>query len=161
VVPILPIPIELKIKFRTLEIDGRGGIFLLNKLATGIQLGYNYSKEFGTNETTNQYFQQYQRSISAGPFVRYYFLGAASKINLLADVSYSQSWSKSGSLYGSGKGKRYGYAVAAGPALFLNPNVSLETTLNYEYNDEWLMPKSIRLKVGFQVHLTKNKTIQK
>ena len=148
-------------KFRGLEIDGRGGILLLNKLATGIQFGYNYNKEFGTAEITNQYFRQYDRSISAGPFVRYYFLGANSKINLLADASYFHSWSKSGNLFGGSKWRSYGYAFAAGPALFLNPNVSLETTLNYEYNHEWFTSKTMRVKVGFQIHLSKNKNIQK
>lgn len=148
-------------KFRGFEIDGRGGSFLLNKLAAGIQLGYSYNKEFGKVEITNQYFRQYDRSISAGPFVRYYFLRAANKINLIADASYFRSWSESGNLYGKSKGKSYGYAIAAGPVLFLNPNVSLETTLNYEYHHASFNPNALRVKLGFQVYLSKCQKNQK
>jgi hypothetical protein len=147
-------------KFRGFELDARGGIFLLNKLAGGIQLGYNYNKEFGTVEITNQYYEQYDRSINVGPFARYYFLNAAKKINLLADASYFRCWSKSGNLYGGSKWKTYGYAFAAGPVLFLNPNVSLETTLNYEYRFEYF-PTALQVKLGLQVHLSKCKTIKK
>jgi hypothetical protein len=147
-------------KFRGFEIDGRGGIFLLNKLAAGLQIGYSYNKEFGTVEITNQPFQQYDRSLSAGPFVRYYFLRAANKINLIADASYFRSWSKSGNFYGDSKWKSYGYTLAAGPVLFLNPKVSLETTLNYEYQHESFNAKALRVKLGFQVYLSKCKKNQ-
>jgi hypothetical protein len=148
-------------KFRSFEMDARDGIFLLNKLAGGIQLGYTYSKQFGTDGIANQYYRQYDHSINVGPFARYYFLSAAKKINLLADAHYFRSWSKSGNMYGDSKWKSHGYAFAAGPVLFLNPNVSLETTLNYQYRDEYYYSKGVQVKLGLQVHLSKCKTIKK
>ncbi|MGZ5218941.1 MAG: hypothetical protein ACXWC7_02650 [Chitinophagaceae bacterium] len=148
-------------KFRGYEIDGRSGVFLVNKLAIGLLLGYQYDKEFGTSLPGNQYFRQYDRRISAGPFLRYYFLSANNKINFLADASYFRNWSKSGNLGGGGKWNSYGYAFAAGPVFFLSPNVSLETTLNYEDDQEWVAAKVFKVKVGFQVHLTRNKIVRK
>ena len=146
-------------KNRGFYIEGRSGIFLIDKMAAGVQLGYSYVKEFYTLNTGERH-QQFSRDFSTGPFLRYYILAAEKKINFLVDGSYYHKWSKSGVLRSSVE-KSYGYAFGAGPAFFLNPNISLETTLNYEYNDELRDSKKFKFKVGFQAHLTKRKTSPK
>ncbi|WP_207493280.1 outer membrane beta-barrel protein [Aridibaculum aurantiacum] len=146
-------------KFRTLEIDGNAGFFILNKLAAGLHTGYNRYTELYTTQTNN--FRQFQRSIDIGPFVRYYFLNASKKFNLLADASYYRSWSKSGNQGGSSKHQSFGYSFGAGPVFFLNPHVSLESTVNYEYSDELILPKTLRVKLGFQVHLSALKSAKR
>ncbi len=146
-----------KAKNRGFYIDGRSGIFLIDKLAAGVQLGYGYIKEFYTLNTGERH-QQYNRDISTGPFVRYYILGTEKKINFLVDGSYYHKWSKGGIHRSGSIEKSYGYAFGAGPAFFLNPNISLETTLNYEFKNEWRDSKKLQLKVGFQAHFAKRKT---
>lgn len=142
-------------KVRNFGLDGRGGIFVINQLAAGFLIGYEYYKQFGTDDLSNEYFRQYNQNIKAGPFVRYYLLGVSKKINVLVDASGFRNWSKSGNLSGGSKSANYGYAFGAGPAFFLNPNVSLEATLNYESNSHEFMTNALRVKVGFQVHLAK------
>jgi hypothetical protein len=140
-------------KFRGVYIDGRGGIFLLNKLATGLRLGYTYRRDMGSDTDSSQYFKQKDRTISMGPFVRYYFFPSTQKVNFLVDASYFRNWISTM----NNKWNAYGYAVAAGPVLFVTPNIALETTLNYEYNEQWFKTSTVSVKFGFQIHLSKNK----
>jgi hypothetical protein len=149
---------QYALKYRTVDVNGRSGIFLLNKLAAGLRIGYTYTKHTSTtiSDTTTQYYKQTESSTSIGPFIRYYIFSPKQKLNFLADASYFRNWSAY-NVIGPESRKSYGYALAAGPALLLSPNVSLETTLNYEYNRTLWAPSAFRVKVGFQVHLSKAK----
>jgi hypothetical protein len=139
-------------KFRAIAISGSGGVFFLNKIAAGIRLGYGHTKESGMTYN-NGYYEQTERQINIGPFVRYYFLPATKKLNLLADASYYRGWAKSTNLGGYSKSRNYGYAFAAGPSLFLTPSVAIEMTINYEHTEYYLASSAVKVKVGFQIHL--------
>jgi opacity protein-like surface antigen len=150
-----PNPSFTESKFRTIEVNGNGGIFLLNRLAAGIRFGYSHIKESGTVFSNNQYYEQTERQINTGPFVRYYFLPTTKRLNLLAEASYYRGWAKSANLDGYSKSNRHGYAFSAGPSLFLAPNIALEMTLNYEHDQSWYKSSALKVKIGFQIHLGK------
>src|SRR5687767_8899117 len=61
----------------TLQIQPKGGIFLFNKFAAGAHVDWSFYKH--ESEST---------SASVGPFVRYYFLPAESKVNLFGEAAY-------------------------------------------------------------------------
>jgi hypothetical protein len=123
------------------------GYFFINNLAGGLRVNINSAKEHDEDAMTSLVFS---------PFVRYYFLPAAQRVNILADASYGF-----GSVKAGGNSESFNqFAFAAGPAVFLSPNTALEFTLQYSSaggdayggNDR---QNNFGVNVGFQVHLGK------
>lgn len=121
------------------------GYFFINNLAGGLRLNFSSDKD----ETEDDAYVDF----SATPFIRYYFLPAAQKVNIFADGSFG---------FGSaGQGNKESYnqfGIMAGPAIFLNPHTALEFALAYHSiggdlyggNDRY---HSFGINVGFQIHL--------
>jgi opacity protein-like surface antigen len=120
------------------------GYFFIDKFAGGLRVDLTSTKPKGGDAKSD---------FLIAPFVRYYFLPAAEKVNILADASYG---------FGSQKAEgesasQNGFAIAAGPAVFLSPNTALEFTLQYRslggdaYGDDRL--NSFGVNIGFQIHL--------
>jgi Outer membrane protein beta-barrel domain len=122
------------------------GYFFINNFAGGLRASINSVKDHNEDAFTSVLF---------APFVRYYFLPAIQKVNILADASYGFGSMKSGESESFNQ-----FAIAAGPAVFLSPNTALEFTLQYRSQggdafggDDRL--NSFGVNVGFQVHLGK------
>lgn len=126
------------------------GYFIVDKLAIGTLLNYNYdksvSKDFAKGES--KYFY-------AGPFVRYYFLEKEEVLNLFLETNYNFS------LNNDYKSTSFGTKAAA--VYFLNSSVGVEVFLQYltrqnKYSNNAL-PNStsnkIQFGIGFQIHLEK------
>lgn len=134
-------------KFTSFEFSPDAGYFFIQNLAGGARVSFQTMK-----------FHDKDASISFlfSPFVRYYLLPAARRVNILADASYGF-----GSMKEEGESESFNqFAIAAGPAVFLSPNTALEFTLRYSSaggdaygGDERF--KNFGLNVGFQVHLGK------
>lgn len=121
------------------------GYFFIDKLAGGLRVDLNSVKVKGADDASSAFL--------IAPFVRYYFLDAAQKVNVFADASYGF-----GSVKEDGESaSQNGFAVSAGPAVFLSPNTALEFALQYRsmggdaYGDDNL--NTFGFKVGFQIHL--------
>jgi hypothetical protein len=87
------------------------------------------------------------------PFVRYYFLAPAQKVNVFADASYGFGSLNDG--YNSSQSINQ-YSFAAGPVVFLSSNTALEFVLAYSsFGGENSISRSSSLgfNIGFQVHL--------
>ena len=78
-------------------------------------------------------------------FVRYYFLQKTQKVNLFADARYiyGRTCYQYNAAPGNGAivsrtitNKMGGYAVAAGPVIFLNKNTALELTVSFTKNGD-------------------------
>jgi len=134
-------------KETTFEINPNAGYFFINNFAGGLRLGYTSDKVKGDGDATT--------SFSAAPFLRYYFLPAAQKVNVFADGSYG--FAKVGS---SDKKSGNYYAIMAGPAVFLSPNTALEFALYYKSlggdafkNAAGDRDNHFGVNIGFQIHL--------
>ncbi|MDQ6610159.1 MAG: hypothetical protein M3Y85_10105 [Bacteroidota bacterium] len=143
---------------RTVDFAIPVGYFIKDKFAAGIMANILFSKEEfpqidGT--TAKQTFNQ----VGIGPFMRYYFLKFSGNINILSEGSV---------LYTTGKVKNRGttidqpafldYSFYTGPVIFFNSSVGLEFLLGYKYSsytDIDIQEKSIKFKIGFQIHLEK------
>lgn len=130
------------------------GYFLLNKLATGLRAGYLSSKYKNADDEVWTH-----KNYSLAPFARYYFMPQGSKVNVLLDASYQFSKAKS-VVNSSVTITRKGYALAAGPVVFLNPGAALEFTVGYRFAAQGYYKKerTVESAIGLQIHLGKRRT---
>jgi len=124
------------------------GYFFINNFAGGLRLNFSRSKQKGAEDAYVTY--------GIAPFLRYYFLPGAEKLNVFADASYGFDQEK----YGSSKEKGNHYSIMAGPVFFLSPNTGLEFALYYSSYGGKLYENAagdrgnnFGLNIGFQVHL--------
>lgn len=126
------------------SIAPNAGYFFIDKLAGGLRLAFSSDKVKTASDASTQ--------LSIAPFVRYYFLDAAQKVNVFADGSYGF-----GSAGAKDKESFNYFQFMAGPAIFLTPNTALELALSYKssggdaYGDDRL--KDFGFNIGFQIHL--------
>jgi hypothetical protein len=133
-------------KVTSVSISPNAGYFFIDNFAGGARVSFQSHKvKSDENASTSFLF---------APFVRYYFLPAAQKVNVFADASYGFGSLKSGDSESFNQ-----FSIAAGPAVFLSPNTALEFTLQYSSSggdaigDDRI--NDFGLNVGFQVHLGK------
>lgn len=137
-------------KSTTISFAPNAGYFFINNFAGGLR--------FDVESTKNKYGSLGEEKSSAttiAPFLRYYFLPAAQKVNVFADASYG---------FGSLKGDESesvsvsAFQFMAGPAIFLSPNTALEATLGYsslKMEGASERTNTFQFGVGFQIHLGK------
>jgi hypothetical protein len=132
-------------KYTSFTFSPNAGYFFINNLAGGLRVSLETTK-FKSDENANS-------SFLFSPFVRYYFLPAANKVNVFGDASYGFGSMKDGESESFNQ-----FAISAGPAVFLSPNTALEFTLQYAsaggdaYGGDDRLNK-FGVNVGFQVHL--------
>lgn len=133
-------------KTTSFQFSPNAGYFFINNLAGGARVSFSTFKEEGEDAFNSFLF---------APFVRYYFLPAAQKVNILADASYGLGSMKQGDSESFNQ-----FSVAAGPVVFLSPHTALEFTLQYRSaggdaygGDDRL--NSFGVNAGFQIHLGK------
>ena len=122
----------------------KGGYFFIDNFAGGLRVDLTSVKPKGGDASTQTLI---------APFLRYYFLPAAQKVNIFADASYGF-----GSVKDEGESEsQNAYAISAGPAIFLSPNTALEFALQYRSagGDAWGDDRynSFGFNIGFQIHL--------
>ena len=137
-------------KTSTFQFAPDAGYFFINNFAGGLRVSVESTKvklDGGDDATTS--------STMIAPFVRYYFLPSAQKVNVFADASYGFGSSKE---EGSESQGISGFSINAGPAIFLSPNTALELTLGYnsvKVEDVDDRKNTFQFGVGFQIHLGK------
>jgi len=135
------------LKTTMFEFSPNAGYFFVNNFAAGLRAGINSVKLEGTDAVSSSLFS---------PFLRYYFLPAANKVNFMLDGSFGV-----GSTSAAGETiSQNGFGFAAGPAIFLNKHTALEFTLGYnsiKYEADPDRSNTFTLGVGFQVHLLGSK----
>ena len=133
----------------TVLLNPNAGYFFINNLAGGLRATFGSLKESDNGDAYT--------TIIASPFLRYYVLPTAQKVNLFVDASYGI-----GSQGAGDKKEVNQYAFTAGPAIFITPNTALEFGVSYSsqggdaIGDNRL--NTIGVSVGFQIHLGKGKT---
>lgn len=156
------------------------GYFIADKLCAGLRPTATITDSKQTSKIQSPFVNSILSLESKGaqlggsPFVRYYFLPKAKKINLLADISWIYSYEKtkqttvetsvdpntglstSSSNMLETKDHTNAIAIEAGPAFFLNQKVSLELTVGYIYYQySNLNSNSLVVGLSFHEHLTK------
>jgi hypothetical protein len=130
------------------EISPNAGYFFADKLAAGLRASFWSDKDKSDDDALS--------SFSIAPFVRYYFLDPAQKVNVFADASFGF-----GSVGRDDKSSFNEFGIMAGPAIFLTPNTALEFALfyksaggdAYKIGAEDERQNRFGLSVGFQIHL--------
>ena len=130
-------------KTTTVNISPDAGYFFADKLAAGLRVGFQSSKETGSDAVS---------AFAVAPFVRYYFLPTGQQVNIFADGEYGFGSAKSSGVSASVNE----FKISAGPAVFLSPSVALEFAIYYQslggrYYTE--RANAFGLGIGFQVHL--------
>ncbi|MDX1685636.1 MAG: outer membrane beta-barrel protein [Saprospiraceae bacterium] len=121
------------------------GIFVVDRIALGGDLGIEYFKRGDDNSTT---------SFSLGPFARLYVLGGGDlQMFIDARMSYLLNRSKVVDVSDT----QHGFQFLGGPGLsyFLADNLALDFTLAYNYRTfgEDANSSNLKLLAGFQIFL--------
>lgn len=130
------------------------GYFVIDKLATGIKLGYSYQKSDYTGNPNSNSISQYE----IGPFIRYYFLMKEKDVNIFTEINYLHSIEKENNSGSSTNSNTFG--IKAGPSIFLNSIVGLEFTVGYsnvKYHPANSKLIFLQFGIGLQIHLENNK----
>lgn len=134
----------------TYQLAPNAGYFFINNLVGGFRINLSGTK----TETELGDFKS--SSVLVSPFVRYYFLPAAEKINVFADLGYGFGSEKAEIGNNDETASVSGFSIAAGPAIFITPNTALELTVGYnslKYEDVSERYNTLQVGVGFQIHL--------
>lgn len=150
-------------KWTDISIAPSIGYFIVDKFSGGVRALFSSSK--GTNKSTNGTItKSNQYYITAGPFVRYYFLEKDKPFNLLTDVGYQFGINQYlGALHQ--RGKYNIFSTMGGIEAFFNSSASIEILLGYyqkkvsiddntiaAFNDT---KSGFQVSIGFQLHLIK------
>lgn len=121
-----------------------GGYFFIDKFAGGLRVDLTSTKPKDGKASGETLI---------APFLRYYFLPSAQKVNIFADASYGFGSRK---VLGESESQN-AFTISAGPAIFLSPNTALEFALRYHSKggDAWGEDRwnAFGVNVGFQIHL--------
>jgi hypothetical protein len=119
------------------------GYFFADRFAGGMELGYSSNDDAST--------------FIFSPYLRYYFLPATKKVNILAQGSFGFGSIKPDGFSSTSVNQ---YSFAAGPAIFLTPSVALEFVVGYASlgaGGGGNRLNTVALAAGFQVHLGGNR----
>lgn len=122
------------------------GIFIINNLAVGGNLGFSYSK-IGSDKIT---------TFGIGPFVRYYFTNANVRPIIHGNLSYiSQTTKTTG--FPSSTNSGLNYFLGGGAAIFISDQVSIDGLLGYDHTKikDFEGSGGFAMTIGFQVYLLK------
>lgn len=139
-----------KVKFTELDINANAGYFFMDKLQAGIRVGYSDYK-VKTFTGSDRHFLNY------GVYSRYYFLKPEKLVNIFLDGEYFIGSIANAS--GEFKDNINGYAISAGPTIFLNSSVAIELGIEYSSTKfkgiNNTTENNLQFSLGFQIFLTK------
>ena len=150
-------------KLTAIDLSPNIGYFFIDKLATGIRMGYSGSNtKFGDNPSqpgTENSFKSTGYSI--GPYIRYYFLPINNRYNILTELNYQYINSKQEiNNLNSSNSFNNQFSIVAGPAIYLNSSVGIEFLVGYSNapkNKSSARSSKVGVGIGFQIHLEKEK----
>lgn len=150
-------------KWTDISIAPSLGYFVVDKFCGGVRASFSSSR--GTNTATNGTISKSnQYYITAGPFVRYYFLDKDKPFNILTDVGYQFGINQYlGALHQ--RGKYNIFSAMGGIEAFFNSSAGIEILLGYyqkkiSINDNTIAAfndtkSGFQVSIGFQIHLEK------
>src|SRR5579871_4377382 len=179
-------------KLTTLGISADGGYFFADRFCAGLRFSGSLNNlNQQTNSVTYQYvyngsgavdsvvgsniykYASKTHSYGIAPFMRYYFLPATNKINILAELNYTYTFAASGystlsyfyfgtttqntnTAVNLNQSHSNAVGIQAGPAIFFNPKVAMEILLGYQYTTaSHLTTNSFTIGAGFHAYLRK------
>jgi Outer membrane protein beta-barrel domain len=149
-------------KTTTFNLMPRGGYFVIDKLAVGLDVILSTY----TQKSSDDGSRQTSTMIEAAPFVRYYY--PLSKVNLFGEATVGFGTENSKYKYGTSESNyKYGifmFGVGAGAAVPIGEKVSFDTMVGY-INSTWKdkddessgkeKTSGVLLRMGFIVYLLK------
>jgi hypothetical protein len=145
-------------KAKRLEGTANVGYFLLNKVASGLQVNDVFGKSY-YKEPNGNFSGVAQNKISFGPFARYYFLNLSNRVNLIGEGSFCYGVFTTSPTQGANNSQNsFQYSFFGGPVVFLNSSVAMELMLGFTRDkslDKDVFANTIKVKVGFQFYFEK------
>lgn len=143
-------PINATVKTTSFNINPKIGFFPVDKFALGLSLGYSHTKETNSNSSISSTNEVY----GFGPFIRYYYLKPEKISNIFSEFGYNNSYAV------NDKSNTTNFYFSSGLALFFNSSIALEIGAKYlkfsNFNNG-AKADDLRLEIGFQIHLEKDK----
>jgi len=128
-----------------IALNPNAGLFVINNLALGGNLGFSYTKT-GTVKVTG---------FGIGPFVRYYFTNANVRPILHSHLNFLSEKTKVTTSSSTNTG--INYFLGGGAAIFISDQVSLDALLGYDHTKikDFEGSGGFAMTIGFQVYLLK------
>ena len=104
------------------------GYFIVDKMAGGLRI------DFGSYDSKSDNVETHLTTTTISPFLRYYLLPVAKKVNAFIDVSYLHNKTKWSSQYNRYYEKSKGYYISVGPSIFLTNQIAFEFTLGCKHS---------------------------
>ena len=130
-----------------LQINPNVGYFFVDKLAGGLKASIS---KIGAASTSNSH-----TDFNIGPYFRYYLLAPEKQVNVLTEAAYLYGFDKFSQ---SDKTPKNTFSFSAGPIIYFNNVVGLETLVSYstyKFTGFDGSNNTIRFSLGLQVHLEK------
>jgi outer membrane protein len=134
------------------------GYFVLPKLAGGVRVDLSSYKSNSSSVETQT------TSTAISPYVRYYFLPVATKVNTFFDAGYLFTKTKWTSFSNPAlTSKSSGFQILAGPSVFITEQIGLEFTVGLRHTRlrdsgpglEPVKSTTISTGLGLQIHFGK------
>jgi hypothetical protein len=138
-------------KSTAIKLNPNVGYFVIDQLAGGIRINGSRTKFQNFGSTGWEV-----RDVALGPFVRFYFLGNANKLNFFTDVSYQLGRSRRYQEYSSGsnstsKAKLKEYDITAGSSFFFSKYTAIELSFSYGIKSTDLTSRSKKMMIGLGI----------
>jgi hypothetical protein len=138
-----------QLKVTTIRISPNAGYFLVDKFAAGLRIDLLHTKGGSITPPYSKY-----TTLQVGPYLRYYFLAADKRFNLLAEVGGSYLTNKAND---SGVNS-FEFNSMGGAVVFLNSSVGIEMLAGYKAGKSESTPyNSLSFLIGLQIHLERDK----
>lgn len=129
----------------SIGIQPKIGLFFIDRFAGGLSLNWSFTKYKSPSVKVSE--------LVIGPFLRYYFLPSANKVNIFGETSYQYGVRKQ---TGNPRVKSNNFSFLTGPVVFLNQSVGVEFTIGYTINkfvDYDGNNSMFQIGLGVQIHL--------
>lgn len=130
-----------------LQVSPNVGYFFVDKAAGGIRASIS---KIGDRDRGQSY-----TDFNIGPYFRYYLLSSEKQVNIVTEAAYLYGFETATA---SDKTSKNTFSFSAGPVIYFNSVVGLETLVSYstyKFSGFDGSNNTIRFGIGLQVHLEK------
>ena len=140
-----------QIKVTHIRISPNVGYFFVDKFATGLRIDLTHTKGGSINPPYSKY-----TTLQVGPYIRYYFLDADKRFNLVTEAGVSYLTFKAND---DSRNNSFEFNSLGGAVLFLNSSVGVEMLAGYKAgkSGETVPYNSLSFLIGLQIHLERDK----
>jgi hypothetical protein len=138
-----------QIKVTNIRVSPNAGYFLVDKFAAGLRVDVLHTKGGSITPPFSKY-----TTLQVGPYLRYYFLKADKRFNLVSEAGVSYFTNKAS----DSQVNSFEFNSLAGAVVFLNSSVGLEMLASYKAGKAESIPyNNFGFLIGLQIHLERDR----